>query len=381
MIYAGVRRVLFRLDPERAHALTLGALRAAGALPLARWLLGSTLRFEDPRLAVEAFGLRFRNPLGLAAGYDKNGIAVRGLACLGFGHIEIGTLTRGPQPGNPRPRLWRAPEARAVINRLGFPNDGASAFMDRGWSDPGLPVGINIGKSKDTSLDHAAADYIGLLERVAPRAAYVAVNISSPNTPELRRLQTGAFIADLCGAIGRARDQQTAHSGRRLPVLVKVAPDLELEELDTIIDATLQAGLDGLIATNTTLSREATDGFRPERYADCAGGLSGAPLRARATNVIRHLHRRVGARLPIIGVGGIGDVDSAIEKIRAGATLIQLYTGLIYGGPGLPARIKRGLAAALDRQGADSMAALSASSECTGDGRQAPREAMIQTGV
>lgn len=358
MIYDGVRRALFRLDPERAHALTLGALRAAGALPLTRALLGRALRFEDPRLSVEAFGQRFRNPLGLAAGYDKNGIAVRGLACLGFGHVEIGTLTRGRQSGNLRPRLWRAPEARAIINRLGFPNDGAAAFMTRPWPDPGLPVGINIGKSKDTPLEQAAADYVGLLEQVAPRAAYVAVNISSPNTPELRRLQTGAFIADLCGAIGLARDRQAAASGRRLPVLLKVAPDLEAGELDAIVDAALQAGLDGLIAANTTLRRETAEGFNPERYASCAGGLSGAPLRARATEVIRYLHRRAGARLPIIGVGGVGDAESALEKIRAGATLVQLYTGLVYGGPGLPARINRGLAAALDRQGASTVAAL-----------------------
>jgi len=358
MIYDAARRALFRLDPERAHALTLGALRLAGALPLARIALGRLLRYEDPRLAVEAFGLRFRNPLGLAAGYDKNGIAVRGLASLGFGHLEIGTLTRGPQPGNPRPRLWRVPEARAVINRLGFPNDGADAFMARGWPDLGLPVGINIGKSKDTPLAEAADDYVALLRRVAPRASYVAINISSPNTPELRQLQTRAYIADLCGSITRARDALAGESGRRVPVLTKLAPDLEEGQLEDALDAILGAGMDGVIATNTTLRRAEADGFAPARYADCQGGLSGAPLRSLATAMIRRIHARTGSRLPIIGMGGVSSTEDALEKIRAGATLVQLYTGLIYGGPGLPARIKRGLVLEIERAGAATLETL-----------------------
>lgn len=358
MIYDAARRALFRLDPERAHALTLNALRVAGALPLVRIALGRALRFEDPRLEVEAFGLRFRNPLGLAAGYDKNGIAVRGLACLGFGHLEIGTLTRGAQPGNPRPRLWRVPEARAVINRLGFPNDGVDAFLARGWPAPGIPVGINIGKSKDTPLTQAADDYVALLRLVAPRASYVAINISSPNTPELRQLQTRAYVADLCGSITRARDGLAAESGRRVPVLIKLAPDLEAGQLEDALDATLGAGLDGVIATNTTLRRDATDGFAPARYSDCPGGLSGAPLRALATTMIRRIYARTGSRLPIIGMGGVASAEDALEKIRAGATLVQLYTGLIYGGPGLPARIKRGLVSALERAKAGKIHAL-----------------------
>ena len=351
MIYDAARRALFRLDPERAHALTLGALRLAGALPLARIALGRALRFEDPRLEVEAFGLRFRNPLGLAAGYDKNGIAARGLASLGFGHVEIGTLTRGAQPGNPGPRLWRVPEARAVINRLGFPNDGVDAFLARRWPDPGVPVGINIGKSKDTPLAEAADDYVALLRRIAPRASYVAINISSPNTPELRQLQTRAYVADLCGAITRARDALAGESGRRVPVLIKLAPDLEEGQLEDALDATLGAGMDGVIATNTTLRREPADGFVPERYANCQGGLSGAPLRSLATAMIQRIYARTGSRLPIIGMGGVASAEDALEKIMAGATLIQLYTGLIYGGPGLPARIKRGLVSALERAG------------------------------
>lgn len=358
MIYDAARRALFKLDPERAHALTLVALRVVGALPLARIALGRTLQFEDPRLAVEAFGLRFKNPLGLAAGYDKNGAAIRGLACLGFGHLEIGTLTRWPQPGNPRPRLWRAPEARAVINRLGFPNAGVDAFMGGAWPAPAVPIGINIGKSKDTPLAEAAGDYVALLERVAPRASYVAINISSPNTPELRQLQTRAYIADLCAAITASRDRLTAGGGRRLPVLVKVAPDLEAGEIDDVLDAAIGSGMDGVIATNTTLRRAPALGFVTERYANCAGGLSGAPLRARATEVIRHIYQRAGARLPIIGVGGVASAEDALEKIQAGARLVQIYTGLIYAGPGLPARIKRGLAMAIERAGAGKMEAL-----------------------
>jgi len=349
MIYAAARSALFRMDAERAHGLTLRALRVAGALPLVPGLFRALTQVKDDRLAVEAFGVRFANPIGLAAGYDKDGLAVRGLFGLGFGHVEIGTLTRGPQPGNTRPRLWRAPEGRALINRMGFPNGGVEAFLARPWPRPYGPVGINIGKSKDTPLNRAEDDYITLYERVAHRASYVAINISSPNTPDLRALQTRAYITDLCGAIARTRDHLAQRDGRRVSALIKVAPDLEAAALDDIVDAVLGAGLDGLIATNTTTSRPSIAGFDPAKHIGREGGLSGAPLRARATAVIAHLRSRAGVNLPIIGVGGVDDVSSAIEKLRAGANLLQVYSGLVYRGPSLPAALARGLSGVLDR--------------------------------
>jgi dihydroorotate dehydrogenase len=328
-MYPPIRSLLFRLDPERAHALTLAALR----LPLAEVILQALFEVNEPRLAVEAFGVRFRNRVGLAAGYDKNGVAVNGLAALGFGHIEVGTVTRLPQPGNPRPRVHRVPEARAVVNAMGFPNDGVEALRVASgkWKvgplstrDPPR-VGINIGKGRDTPLERAAEDYCALLERVHDRADYVAVNLSSPNTPGLRQLQTRAFIEELLRAITATRDRLP----KRVSLLVKLAPDLTEAELDDALAAATACGIDGLIATNTTVSR---DGL-PGHAQALKGGLSGEPLRARATEVIRYLARRTA--LPIIGVGGILCAADAVEKLDAGATLIQVYTGMIYSGPGL----------------------------------------------
>jgi dihydroorotate dehydrogenase len=324
-MYPPIRSLLFRLDPERAHALTLAALR----LPLAEVILQALFEVNEPRLAVEAFGVRFRNRVGLAAGYDKNGVAVNGLAALGFGHIEVGTVTRLPQPGNPRPRVHRVPEARAVVNAMGFPNDGVEALRveSRQWKVAArdMRIGINIGKGRDTPLERAAEDYCALLERVHDRADYVAVNLSSPNTPGLRQLQTRAFIEELLRAITATRDRLP----KRVSLLVKLAPDLTEAELDDALAAATACGIDGLIATNTTVSR---DGL-PGHAQALNGGLSGEPLRARATEVIRYLARRTA--LPIIGVGGILCAADAVEKLDAGATLIQVYTGMIYSGPGL----------------------------------------------
>jgi len=324
-MYPPIRSLLFRLDPERAHALTLAALR----LPLAEVILQALFEVNEPRLAVEAFGVRFRNRVGLAAGYDKNGVAVNGLAALGFGHIEVGTVTRLPQPGNPRPRVHRVPEARAVVNAMGFPNDGVEALRveSRQWKVAArdMRIGINIGKGRDTPLERAAEDYCALLERVHDRADYVAVNLSSPNTPGLRQLQTRAFIEELLRAITATRDRLP----KRVSLLVKLAPDLTEAELDDALAAATACGIDGLIATNTTVSR---DGL-PGHAQALKGGLSGEPLRARATEVIRYLARRTA--LPIIGVGGILCAADAVEKLDAGATLIQVYTGMIYSGPGL----------------------------------------------
>jgi dihydroorotate dehydrogenase len=338
-MYHLIRPVLFKLDPEQAHHIILRLLH----LPIAP-LLSILFNYSNPRLAVSAFGLTFANPVGLAAGYDKNGSALRGLAALGFGHLEVGTVTRQRQPGNPRPRLFRLPEDQALINRMGFPNDGAQKLMDRrAWSGLASRVGINIGKSKDTLLEQAAEDYCALLRQVAPRADYIAINVSSPNTPGLRQLQTKTFLADLLSQIAAARKQisNLKSQNPKPPVLIKIAPDLSNPELDDILDATLAHGFDGVIATNTTLSRV---GLRSAARAE-VGGLSGQPARHRSTEMIRYIYKHTGGQLPIIGVGGINSAAAALEKIRAGATLIQIYTGLVYEGPGLVKAINRGLAA------------------------------------
>lgn len=328
VVYRALRPLLFRLDPERAHALTLAALR----LPFAEVVLRALFEVNDARLAVEAFGLKFKNRVGLAAGYDKNGVAVAALGALGFGHIEVGTVTLQPQAGNPRPRVFRVPEAKALVNAMGFPNNGVEALMaeSRKWKVSTsaryfLRLGVNIGKGRDTPLERAAEDYCALLERVHERADYVALNLSSPNTPGLRRLQTRAYIAGLLKTVVAKRDELTP----RVPLLVKIAPDLDESEMDEVLAAATACGVDGLIAVNTTLSRNGL----PAEARSLPGGLSGEPLRARATAVIRYLARR--ADLPIIGVGGILCAADALEKLDAGATLVQIYTGLVYAGPGL----------------------------------------------
>ncbi len=338
-MYQHLRSLLFRLDPEEAHRLTLAAVGLSGGVLPARLSLRALFESDDPRLAVEAFGLRFKNPVGLAAGYDKNGAAVRGLCALGFGHVEVGTLTPKPQAGNPRPRVHRVPEVQGLINSLGFPNLGAGEVDGRHWRAQAQAtrarVGVNIGKGKDTPLERAAEDYVHLVRRYQPCADYLAVNISSPNTLGLRQLQSRQYLSGLLAEIARARDALTP----RVPILVKIAPDLAEGEIDDALDAILGAGLDGVIATNTTISR---DGL-PERARALKGGLSGYPLRDRATAVIRSVAQRTAGRLPIVGVGGIMQPDDALEKLDAGATLVQVYTGLVYAGPALVRQINRRL--------------------------------------
>lgn len=331
-MYENLRPLLFRLDPETAHNLTLSLLRWVGDAPPTRAMLRAMYSIEDPRLHVHAFGLEFKNPVGLAAGYDKNGVAVQGLAALGFGHVEVGTVTRLPQSGNEKPRVWRVPEARALVNRMGFPNAGVATLK---LSRTEARLGVNLGKGKDTPLKDAADDYVALLEQVHARADYVAVNISSPNTPGLRALQARDAIEPLLRKIADAR----ANLSSRVPLLVKIAPDLSCDEIGGVVDAARDAGFDGIIATNTTICRAGA----PEHTRQWGGGMSGKPLQARATDIIRHIHAHTRGEFPIIGVGGISDAESALEKLRAGATMLQLFTGLVYEGPGLVRRINEAL--------------------------------------
>ena len=336
-MFEHLRPFLFRLDPETAHHMTLGLLRWAGDLPGTREMLRAMFDFQDECLRVNVFGVDFKNPIGLAAGYDKNARAVHGLAALGFGHVEVGTVTRLPQSGNEKPRVWRVPEARALVNRMGFPNEGVDHLHfpkhELKFSDTRL--GINIGKGKNTPLENAADDYVALLHAVHAHADYIAVNISSPNTPGLRALQAREAVEPLLKKIADARDAWSP----RVPVLVKIAPDLTDDEIDGIVDAAREVNFDGIIATNTTIARDNL----PEYARALAGGLSGAPLRARSTQVIQHIAWQTRGEFPIVGVGGVCDAESALEKLRAGATLIQIYTGLIYRGPSLVREINQAL--------------------------------------
>ena len=334
-IYPLARELLFRLEAEQAHALTLKLVSIAGKLPpvgllLRRW-------FTAPQKPRQVFGLSFANPVGLAAGYDKDGLAWRGLACLGFGHIEVGTVTPKPQSGNARPRLFRLPEKHALINRLGFPGKGA-AFVSRqltGKRPPGLVLGVNLGKNKDTPLEAAAQDYLQLLPVFAPLADYLAINVSSPNTIGLRRLQARQALDALLKAFLDERRLQMQQLGRPIPVLVKLAPDLSDEQLDDALQVLLDCSVDGVIATNTTLQRPGLD----HPLAGQAGGLSGAPLEAISTAQVEKIYQRTGGQLPIVGVGGVMGPQDAQRKLDAGATLVQVYTGMVYAGPGLVRRI------------------------------------------
>jgi dihydroorotate dehydrogenase len=334
------RSLLFRLDPETAHALSLTAIARVGQMPGLRSAVASQFCVPDAD-PVEAFGLSFPNRVGLAAGYDKDGDGWRGLACLGFGHIEIGTVTPEPQPGNPRPRVFRLVDQRSVINRMGFPGRGAAYVAKKmcGRTPGGPVIGVNIGKQKTTSLEDAANDYEELVDIFAPLADYLTVNISSPNTPGLRKLQEPGFLGALLGRVAARRDEVADRVGRRAPVLVKLAPDLSDEQLVTAVDVIVESGFDGIIATNTTICRTGVNG--PE--AEEEGGLSGAALTETSTGIVAKIHEHTGGEIPIIGVGGIMGPADARAKLDAGATLVQVYTGLIYEGPGLVKRILKGL--------------------------------------
>jgi dihydroorotate dehydrogenase len=341
MLYPLSRAALFKLEPETAHAVSLAAIARAGAVPPVRAALAACFCVPDAE-PVEAFGLSFPNRVGLAAGYDKDGDGWRGLATLGFGHVEVGTVTPLPQPGNPKPRVFRLIDRRSVINRMGFPGRGAAYVADqlRKPGPPGLVLGVNIGKQKSTELEDAAGDYEELMEVFTPLADYLAVNISSPNTPGLRQLQERSFLAVLLGRLAAKQVELADANGKRVPVLVKLAPDLDPDQLRTAVDCVVESGLDGIIATNTTISRDAVEGHS---LASEEGGLSGATLTEMSTRIIAAIAEHLSGALPIIGVGGIMSPEDAREKLDAGATLVQVYTGMIYEGPGLVKRILKAL--------------------------------------
>jgi dihydroorotate dehydrogenase len=329
--YSLLRPWLFCLDPEQAHNLTLSNLDRAQRWGLLERLI--TKPIADPRTLC---GITFPNPVGLAAGLDKDGKHIDALATLGFGFLEIGTVTPRAQAGNPKPRMFRLSEAQGIINRMGFNNDGVDACVarvrrSRFWQQGGV-LGMNIGKNASTPIEDAASDYILAMEVVYEIASYITVNISSPNTQNLRALQGEAMLRALLGSLDEARKRLSDRYGVRKPLFLKIAPDLETADIDLIADLSIEFGIDAIIATNTTIARDAVQGMA---HSQEAGGLSGAPVRALSTQVIKTLKARVGNTLPIIGVGGILSGADAKEKMMAGASLVQMYSGLIYRGPDL----------------------------------------------
>ncbi len=344
--YALARPFLFGLDAEAAHELTMDMLARGQRTPL-QWAWCNT-RVDDP---VELAGLAFPNRVGMAAGLDKNARVIDALGAMGFGFVEVGTVTPKAQPGNPKPRMFRLPEKRALINRLGFNNEGLDAFLrnvqqsrfrDQQRSGPRMLLGLNIGKNATTPIENATSDYLTCLDGVYPHADYVTVNISSPNTQNLRALQSDEALDGLLGAIAERREVLAQQTGKRTPIFVKIAPDLTEEQV-SVIAATLQRhGMDGVIATNTTIGRDAVKGLR---HAEETGGLSGAPVLEASNQVIRQLRAALGSRFPIIGVGGVMSAEDAVSKVRAGADVVQIYTGLIYEGPALVTRAAQAIKA------------------------------------
>jgi dihydroorotate dehydrogenase len=364
-MYAAFRKILFQLEAEQAHNLTLWMLSVAAGIPPARALLG--MLYDGPAIPVTAFGLRFRNPVGLAAGYDKDARAVRGLAALGFGHIEVGTVTPLPQPGNPKPRLFRLPEDEAIINRMGFPSKG-SAYMQRRLSPrlrgtwigqmlkiPGRAsprpdprsvrlttdcvLGVNIGRNSSTQNEEAVLDYLALLQNFASLADYLSINVSSPNTVGLRDLQGAAALQALLTQLHAQRLIEQKRIDRALPLLVKLSPDMTDAELDAALDVIGRTHMDGIIVTNTTLAR---DGLRSASASE-KGGLSGAALRTRSEVVLQRVVRRIGSGMAVVSAGGVMTPDDVRRRLDLGATLVQLYTGLVYRGPALVKQTLRAL--------------------------------------
>ncbi|MFW6023356.1 MAG: quinone-dependent dihydroorotate dehydrogenase [Myxococcota bacterium] len=350
MIYRFVvRPLLWLLPAETAHHVAFGLLRIAHAIPGVGALLRALFEPRDPALPVRALGLDLPSPIGLAAGFDKDARGYDALGALGFGFVEVGTLTAVEQPGNPEPRLFRLPRDRALVNRMGFNNGGAEAAARRLARPRRTVVGVNIGKTKLVPDERAVDDYVVSTEWLAPHADYFVVNVSSPNTPGLRDLQTVDKLRPLLSAVRRTLDATAP--GRHVPLLVKIAPDLADEDVDAVADLAVDLGLDGVIATNTTIGRQGL-ASAPERVEACGpGGLSGPPLAERSLQVLRRLRARLGDRLVLVSVGGVESPAEAWRRIRAGATLVQVYTALIYEGPGLPKRLARGVAACARAEG------------------------------
>ena len=327
-MYTLARQLLFKLSPETSHDLSLDLIGAGGRLGL-----NGLLCKQPAALPVSVMGLNFANPVGLAAGLDKNGAAIDGFAQLGFGFVEIGTITPRPQPGNPKPRLFRLPEATAIINRMGFNNMGVDHLLARVRAARYTGVlGINIGKNFDTPVERAQDDYLICLEKVYNDASYITVNVSSPNTPGLRSLQFGDSLKQLLDALAERREQLVVSNGKRVPLAIKIAPDMSDEETALVAAALMESGMDAVIATNTTLGREGVEGLP---FGGEAGGLSGAPVLEKSTHTVKVLAGELGGKLPIIAAGGITEGRHAAEKIAAGASLVQIYSGFIYKGPAL----------------------------------------------
>lgn len=343
-MYKFFRPLLFLIDPEKIHILVSGILRFMSALPGFTAVLRYLYQYEHPVLEKRLFGLTFKNPVGLAAGFDKDATMVDALSCLGFGFVEIGTLTPKPQAGNDRPRLFRLPKDEALINRMGFNNEGVTAAASRLRKKRSFViVGGNIGKNKSTPNESAYEDYAACFNALYEHVDYFVVNVSSPNTPGLRALQEKEPLQQLLKIVRELSLQKSVVR----PVLLKIAPDLAQEQLDDIVEILKTTGMDGVIATNTTISREGLETTREELQRIGPGGLSGRPLQRRSTEVIRYLRKALGPGYPIIGAGGIMSPEDALEKLQAGADLVQLYTGFIYEGPGLMKRIKKAIRANL----------------------------------
>ncbi|WP_438448620.1 quinone-dependent dihydroorotate dehydrogenase [Gorillibacterium sp. sgz5001074] len=350
-MYASIAKpVLFRMDPEHAHHFTINGLKRAARIPGALSIMKKLYSVPRlPELSQKLWGLDFFNPIGLAAGLDKNAQAVEGFSAMGFGFMEVGTVTPLAQPGNELPRLFRLPEDLALINRMGFNNVGTDQMAVNLSSirERSIPVAVNIGKNKNTPNEEAEEDYRTCIRKLHSYADFFVVNISSPNTPGLRSLQFGEDLKRLLAAVADELSAVERQSGKKLPVLVKIAPDMTAEELETVVGTIAAAAVSGIIATNTTLSRE---GLRHPNAKE-TGGLSGRPLTHRSTEVIRTIYRLTGGRLPIIGSGGVFTAEDAYAKIKAGASLVEVYTALIYEGPGLVKRLNGGLPALLRRDG------------------------------
>lgn len=349
-MYRLIRSLIFTMDPETAHERTVNMLKLVDNNPAAKKLLQAIYSFHDERLTMKLWGTTFANPVGLAAGFDKNAEVYHALAALGFGYIEVGTITPMAQQGNEKPRVFRLVEHEAVINRMGFNNHGAyeasQNLIDYRYAD--VPIGVNIGKNKVTPNEDAASDYVKCLDMLYPYGHFFVINISSPNTPNLRDLQETESLRQLLRAVkGKAKELE-ARGMEAKPILLKIAPDMSDEQMRDVVQAAVAEGVSGLIATNSTLSRDAVKGHA---HAEQAGGLSGRPMTERATAWIREIYQEVGSQVPIIGVGGIFNGEDAYRKIRAGASLIQVYTGMIYEGPGIAKKINKQLVRLLEQDG------------------------------